>query len=198
MDNLPPVHVWPVEKEVGRAELAAFVRAVIAQDAAPREPAQERQDGRPVTRIESAALHDALVASSTPVAPGPSWSNMEAVVSRALNRAVSDGLLRPAQLGPTVAHVKASEAITQHVMDEIARAQPGGADPLLPGLKVAAEMTALRTALAAADRLAEAAVNEDDDNPCRFCNGAWFPGEKPNHDSRCLLAAYLAAREETR
>lgn len=61
-----------------------------------------------------------------------------------------------------------------------------------------AREAAVIRALAAADRLAEACIHAGPAHSwCDVCGQAWERATQ-KHDPTCLVAAYLAAREETR
>lgn len=127
--------------------LQLFVRAVIAQESAPREPAQERQDGGAATApSEAQALRKALA-----------WlllclddcEQSESSEGNVLLRFHADDWKRVED-----AWEKADDALTAFA------APVGGADPLLPGLR--ARAARFRKAL---DAICARCKQEKDESP---------------------------------
>lgn len=81
--------------------------------------------------------------------------------------------------------------MTSHPYSPATDATPRDTD-LDPHAHCRAREAAVTRALAAADRLAKRLVEHTKHNDCAACGQRW------HHLRNCELAAYLAAREETR
>lgn len=110
--------VTPVRADIAAAfdrlrESVARLSAILAQESAPREPAQERQD----------APADRDYESGNDLAQGDQWQPARWLRHYAACHGTNDGARRKL--------FKAADAL-----DRLTAAQPpGGADPLLPGLR---------------------------------------------------------------